>query len=582
MATMFPSEVDDFSTEGERLTWNFLKSAARPDQDFLCWYEPDIEDREPDFVLYSPDCGLIVMEVKDWLVSQINEADPKTVLLTIGNRTERRKNPMAQAKEYRNRLLCLLTKPPLGKPGQILCPVTMCVVFPHISRNELRENKALQQIFPDEYLLCWDEMQENSPYWRDLSGQKFQEWLKNQFPPPFPFYLAQGQLNEIRAAIFPQVRLSLPRQQQENADTREALLALDHDQENLARTIGPGRHLIVGPAGSGRTLILASLAWHLPRVSRNIRRILVVCFNLSLVGYIRRLLAQKGVSIGPEGVEVLPFYSLCERILGEKLSHSAESADFYSLVVQETLERLDGSHPLQQQWDAVLVDEGQDFSAEMAQVLCRLLPKNGTLVVAKDDNQRLYQEDGSVWEQLGIERLRVHRLSRQYRNTAAIARFAAKMLPDSAGITFAGTGGKIPDVIVRQSVQDQVQYIVQSVRHCIGKGVPMNEIAILYTKSHMADICLPEYIAQELEYSGIMARWISKNADTKHYYDITTDSVTVSTIHSVKGLDFSHVFIIGLDALPDTPHSRRLAYVGMTRARDRLTVVCGKRAGLVM
>ncbi len=582
MATMFPSEVDDFSTEGERLTWNFLKSAARPDQDFLCWYEPDIEDREPDFVLYSPDCGLIVMEVKDWLVSQINEADPKTVLLTIGNRTERRKNPMAQAKEYRNRLLCLLTKPPLGKPGQILCPVTMCVVFPHISRNELRENKALQQIFPDEYLLCWDEMQENSPYWRDLSGQKFQEWLKNQFPPPFPFYLAQGQLNEIRAAIFPQVRLSLPRQQQENADTREALLALDHDQENLARTIGPGRHLIVGPAGSGRTLILASLAWHLPRVSRNIRRILVVCFNLSLVGYIRRLLAQKGVSIGPEGVEVLPFYSLCERILGEKLSHSAESADFYSIVVQETLERLDGSHPLQQHWDAVLVDEGQDFSAEMAQVLCRLLPKGGTLVVAKDDNQRLYQENGSVWEELGIEGLRVHRLTRQYRNTAAIARYAARLLPDAAGIAFAGTGGKTPEVIVRQAVQDQVQYIVQSVKYCIGKGVPMNEIAILYTTSHMADVCLPEYIAQELEYSGIMARWISKNADTKHYYDITTDSVTVSTIHSVKGLDFSHVFIIGLDALPDTPHSRRLAYVGMTRARDRLTVVCGKRAGLVM
>ena len=581
MATMFPSAVDTFSTAGESLTWNFLKNVLRPDQDFLCWYEPDIEDREPDFILYSPDCGLIVMEVKDWLVSQINEADPKTVLLTIGNRTERRKNPLSQAKEYRNRLLCVLSKPPLGKPQQLPCPVSICVVFPHISRSELRE-KGLQQIFPEESLLCWDEMQENSPYWRDMSGQKFHEWLRNQFPPPFAFYLAQNQLNEIRAAIFPQVRLSLPRPQLDNADTREALLALDHDQENLARTIGPGRHLITGPAGSGRTLILASMAWHLPRVSRNTSRILVVCFNLSLVGYIRRLLAQKGVSIGPEGVEVLPFYSLCERILGEKLSHSAESAEFYSIVVQETLERLDGSHPLQQHWDAVLVDEGQDFSAEMAQVLYRLLPKGGTLVVAKDDNQRLYQEDGSVWEKLGIEGLKVHRLTRQYRNTAAIARYAARLLPDAEGIAFAGTGGKTPDVIVRQSVQDQVQYIVQSVKYCIGKGVPMNEIAILYTKSHMADICLPEYIAQELEYSGIMARWISKNAETKHYYDITTDSVTVSTIHSVKGLDFSHVFIIGLDTLPDTPHNRRLAYVGMTRARDRLTVVCGRRAGLVM
>lgn len=50
----------------------------------------------------------------------------------------------------------------------------------------------------------------------------------------------------------------------------------------------------------------------------------------------------------------------------------------------------------------------------------------------------------------------------------------------------------------------------------------------------------------------------------------------------VKGLDFSHVFLLGMDRLqPEKPRQRRLAYVGMTRAREHLTLaICG-REGLV-
>lgn len=55
-------------------------------------------------------------------------------------------------------------------------------------------------------------------------------------------------------------------------------------------------------------------------------------------------------------------------------------------------------------------------------------------------------------------------------------------------------------------------------------------------------------------------------------------SVCISTIHSAKGLDFSHVFLLGMDRLqPEKPRQRRLAYVGMTRAREHLTLaICGR------
>lgn len=62
----------------------------------------------------------------------------------------------------------------------------------------------------------------------------------------------------------------------------------------------------------------------------------------------------------------------------------------------------------------------------------------------------------------------------------------------------------------------------------------------------------------------------------------TADGVTLATLHSAKGLEWSAVFIVGCaeGTLPisyaDTPErveeERRLLYVGLTRARDRLTV----------
>jgi DNA helicase-2/ATP-dependent DNA helicase PcrA len=67
------------------------------------------------------------------------------------------------------------------------------------------------------------------------------------------------------------------------------------------------------------------------------------------------------------------------------------------------------------------------------------------------------------------------------------------------------------------------------------------------------------------------------------------DVVTLMTLHSAKGLEFRHVYLVGLEEgiLPHAralaeggvEEERRLCYVGLTRARERLTLsYCTKRA----
>jgi DNA helicase-2/ATP-dependent DNA helicase PcrA len=67
--------------------------------------------------------------------------------------------------------------------------------------------------------------------------------------------------------------------------------------------------------------------------------------------------------------------------------------------------------------------------------------------------------------------------------------------------------------------------------------------------------------------------------------DVAPDHVTLLTLHSTKGLEFSRVYVVGVEdyQLPgyyqtverredETAEARRLLYVGMTRARDRLVL----------
>lgn len=109
MARMRPEEIDglDRATPGELKVFHFLREAARPHRDFVCWYRPLLGGAgiEPDFVLYGRHLGLWVLEVKDWVLPQIVAADQHQFVLRVKDREERKINPDRQAKNYVDVLL---------------------------------------------------------------------------------------------------------------------------------------------------------------------------------------------------------------------------------------------------------------------------------------------------------------------------------------------------------------------------------------------------------------------------------------------------------------------------------------------
>jgi superfamily I DNA/RNA helicase len=96
---------------------------------------------------------------------------------------------------------------------------------------------------------------------------------------------------------------------------------------------------------------------------------------------------------------------------------------------------------------------------------------------------------------------------------------------------------------------------------------------------------VPVFLGSMLEEHGIMTSWTAKNAQSKASWDITTDSVTISTIHSMKGLDAEAVFAWGLDGLDSyhfsNEHIESMAYVACTRARTYLDILYYKKTPII-
>lgn len=595
MATMMPSDVGEFETEGEKAFYKFLEGVAKPDVHYLCWYLPEVNGKEPDFLLYSDEVGLIIFEVKDWALKQIEEATPHHFLLQIKGKTESRKNPFQQAHDY-----LISIKDKIQKDGHLVSKETMylgkpkiplsCgVVFPNINKYEYTE-KGLEKVIGIDKIFFWDDLHPMSDICCDSTGQCFLKALKEKFPPLFPFKINLKDLNHLKEIIFPIVKIELPKRSREDicGEGIERLKVLDNHQEAIARKYDGGHRIIVGPSGSGKTLILVHKAALLKQYNPAIKSILFVCFNITLVNYIKRLLSDKGIALGEGGVEVYHFYQLCSKIMGEEVSYEREDSEYYSLVVQETLSKLKGK---ELKYDAILVDEGQDFSDDMYRVITSILnPKTNNLTIALDDHQTLY-EHSQTWKDLGIQvQGRVHRISHVYRNTKEIAEFAAKFIgkkdvepkDEQQGFfpDIYGFNGPKPEMKQFKSIEEMITYVTSNIKKLVdSKECPFSEIAIIYavkTPWNMPDTHLPQMLEKALEARGFLYKWASEDYRSKRSYDVTTNSVTISTIHSVKGLDYSCVFLVGLDfigpKITALDQTKNLVYVGITRARYRLFI----------
>ncbi len=588
MAVLIPSIGScTFDSGGERRLAERLE--AKLEDDYLCWYNVALGPSalHPDFIVFHPRRGLLILEVKDWRARTILAADRQKFTIETARGPTVVENPLEQARHYAHAATDVLQRDPQlvfssgREAGKLMFPWSYGVVLPNLSRKQFEEG-GLGEVIPPNRVICQDEMLEG------VEAEAFQQRLWEMFSVRFQGALSLPQIDRVRWHLFPEVRIQSAQADLFAADEPppDFVRVMDLQQEQLARSLGEGHRVIHGVAGSGKTLILGYRAEHLAQVCA--KPILILCYNESLARRIGSMMRAKGLA---EKVHVHHFHQWCRAQLSAfnvglpKANDDKEA--FFAEMVDCVIRAVERGQVPSAQYDAVLIDEGHDFRPEWFKLVVQMVdPKTNSLLVLYDDAQSIYGDEKRKkfsFKSVGIQAAgRTTILKVNYRNTDAILRFARDVAQsiltpsdaDDDGVPLlspqsAGRAGAAPQVINLPSLKEEAEFIVKRLKDAHRAGTPWREMAVIY-REYYRDAKL---INSVLTAHGVPVVYFKR---ATHSPD--EDKVMLITMHSCKGLEFPLVVIPGADRIKSTgelsPHEAKLLYVAMTRATKEL-VVCG-------
>lgn len=583
------TRVRDRVHSGERRVFEALARCL--EDDYTVWHNIPImgSGREPDFVVLHPQRGLLILEVKDWRRQTIAEANPMQVQL----RTERGivsvEHPVAQARGYMLDVTHQLQKFPelLHKDGQhrgkLLLPWGWGAILSRIRRAEVAGDESFGMVFEPHKVLLWDDLGE------DVEPMAFQEKLWGMFNVGWQATLSLPQMNIVRGLLFPELRVGaqqvLPLGSPAKLVVQDVLQVMDLRQEAVARSLGEGHRVIHGPAGSGKTMILVFRAAQLAAAATEDKPILVLCYNRDLATRIETMLRLRGV--GP-AVQVSTFHRWARELirtyqLGPVRSGRLTDED-YEAMARLACDGITSARVPKGQYTALLIDEAHDLADDWLAAAAQMVdPATKSLLVLYDDAQSIYQQKRRKlnFARLGIEAQgRTEVLKINYRNTTevlALALECAEGILDQEGQRgedemplvmpqSAGRSGPIPVFLRFDSGRQEAGQIAADIADLLAQGRSPADIAVLARYWNSLDL-----VRGALAARGIAC---SPPRDERRRGAPSAPEVTLTTLHSSKGLEFPVVFVMALDRLEDAQARRleelRLLYVAMTRATQRL------------
>ncbi len=164
MATIIPSlnQCRARMTGGEARLAQRLE--AKLEDDYLLWYDVPIggTGRHPDFLVFNPRRGILILEVKDWHRDTIHSIDKRSVRLHVNGDLRQETNPFEQARGYAEHVADLLKKDRslLEPNGRLSIPWSFGVVLANITRRQFDETD-LREVLPADRVICKDEMLED-------------------------------------------------------------------------------------------------------------------------------------------------------------------------------------------------------------------------------------------------------------------------------------------------------------------------------------------------------------------------------------------------------------------------------------
>jgi ATP:corrinoid adenosyltransferase len=382
MALMFPRPLPeetrrDAGRAAERLLYDFferlLPATVRVFYRFA-WLakrrNAGARDGETDFLIAEPDRGLMVLEVKGGGIARDGQTGRWTSTSRTGDVYDI-KDPVEQTRKAQYALRDKLASIPAWREARVR--IVRAVAFPDCKDP----GQPLAADLPREMTVYADDLR----YLPEKIDAIFRFWGDREGG---DHHLAAHLLTLLEQILAPTFQLRLPLGSSISDDDRQ-IVELTAQQFDVLKWVARNRRVAVsGGAGTGKTMLAVEKA---KRLAVEGYRTLLTCFNIPLAAYLRE-------SVGPlERLTVTNFHDFCYQTgckAGMTLvdpSDPSQPAPYYEALLH-ALEALPD-----ERFDAIVVDEGQDFLETYWVALQFALsdPDDGILYVFYDDNQRLYR-----------------------------------------------------------------------------------------------------------------------------------------------------------------------------------------------
>lgn len=373
------------------------------------------------------------------------------------------------------------------------------------------------------------------------------------------FSMSRQQLTQLRNTLLPKFEI-IPVLCREIEDQEAMLHRATEDQKNLLSSLSEHNFAAIrGGAGTGKTLLAIAKAQELAAAGT---RTLLVCYNRALKDWLLETVSDEFGDL----LSIYTFHSLTDefcRMANIEFvdSQSASDQNFWNEVAPERLVEACDRLSSDQKFDAVIVDEGQDFPSlwwDSIEYVFRDPDHKSCYYIFYDPRQK-FDKKNPVELPDGIGTPFI--LNTNCRNTTEIARHCAAIINEEVTTKADMPSGNSPQIHSESDWQSAFRMAGQIVKDLCRPdkhGLKSSQIVILtpgYARKHWPNK------AGESDIVDAINQWRNNK------------SVLVASLHQFKGLEADAVILLS-PSLSETGRDYQIEnYVGCSRAKHVLHII---------
>lgn len=378
-----------------------------------CYVRPYFNGHKPDLVLLRPDVGVLIAQIVSLPPSTVASLPDKDAASTWRTQDILLQRVFAQIVSHYDAARMMI-----DQPSGVLAYVRTGVILVDTEGTDTVERlraawtAVAEQNFGSKTSLIFHAdptshffVTDKAVADRDVLAGVLQTLTKNQEP-------ESQQFSDRRAKML-RTHMVLP-----DVVARQLRpLEMNREQRELSKERNPeGRRRIQGAAGCGKSLVLAARAAEL---AHDGKEVLVLSFNKTLWHYLRNLFERhlKSLNEGSDVDFARDLFNATFDHFHGFLRHLADLTLETGLLYEDVRKNRTTGPPLNKklppdtdamirialdalarvgpQYDAIVVDEGQDWEASWVPVLAAALRPGGELLVAEDLTQDIYGRTGT-------------------------------------------------------------------------------------------------------------------------------------------------------------------------------------------